>query len=312
MATNNGDFLQKTIHPTVPRPPLAAPDVTMRVQDVDRLVCPETKAPLVYRGSNVESRLTDGVLVCPSQREAWAVRDGIPAMVRPMWRVGADAAVADQSDAIPAWLDPLQAATTLLAGGGRIADLRHHTVQRLELGRLAGRGHARVLEVGIGTAGNLEPILDHSPAGTVVDLWGTDLSIGALYRARARVEREPRWVDRLSLVMADPCHLPFADGVFDRVLVFGGFDCFRDPGRAMAELVRVSRNDAWIVIVDKQPAQTDGPSALGRFVLRKVGRHAVSPQQAPLHLLPKGAWDVDCAQVTPVHYSLRFRPPGRR
>ena len=191
----------------------------MNVHDVGLLRCPDSGAPLEFQGSNLEMQVMDGVLVCPRTGEAWTVDQGVARLYRDLWRTGSDAAVADQLDAIPAWIEPLQAATTLAAGGGRMADLRESVVQALSLGELAGSAEARILEVGVGTAANFEPIQDNSPEGTVIELWGTDLSIGALRRARQRLEDEPGWYGRLSLFMADPHRLPFVDGAFDRVLL---------------------------------------------------------------------------------------------
>lgn len=281
----------------------------MNVHDVDRLACPQTGAPLVYRGSNLEMQVMDGVLVCPHTGEAWTVELGIARLYRDLWRVGSDADVAEQLDRIPAFIEPLQALTTLLAGGGRIANFRQKVVDALDLGALAGRDHARVLEVGIGTAANMEPIQDNVPAGTKVEMWGTDLSIGALARARTRLEAEPTWHDKLSLFLADPAHLPFQDATFDRVLVCGGFDCFREPGRALKELARVVRPDGMVVIIDKQPAAEGGPGPLARLVLSQVSKHAVSPAKAPVELLPEGVRQVRATQLTPIHYALTFQSP---
>jgi ubiquinone/menaquinone biosynthesis C-methylase UbiE/uncharacterized protein YbaR (Trm112 family) len=283
----------------------------MNVHDVRLLACPETGSPLVFRGSNLELQVMDGVLLCPATGEVWGVEQRVARLYRNLWRVGSDAAVADQLDRIPAFIEPLQALTTLLAGGGRIADFRQKVVEALDLPALAGRPTARVLEVGIGTAPNMEPIQDNAPEGTRVELWGTDLSIGALSRARSRLEAEPQWHDRLSLFLADPAHLPFQSGIFDRVLVCGGFDCFRDPHRVMGELARVVAPDGRVVLIDKQPAATNGPGAFGRMVLKRVGAHAVSPARAPVDLVPEGARSVETRQLTPIHYLLRFQPPAR-
>jgi len=282
----------------------------MNVHDVSLLACPETGAPLVYQGTNLEMQVMDGVLLCPDTGEAWAVDQRIARLYRDLWRVGSDAEVAEQLDRIPAFIEPLQALSTLLAGGGRMADFRQKVVDTLDLGGLAGRSRARLLEVGIGTAANMEPIQDNVPDGTHLEVWGTDLSIGALHRARTRLEDEPSWHDRLGLFLADPAHLPFQSGIFDRTLVCGGFDCFRHPKRAMQELARVTHPEGRVVIIDKQPAASGGPGPLGRFVLDRVGQFAVSPPEAPVALVPQGARNVQSVQLTPIHYALTFQPPG--
>jgi ubiquinone/menaquinone biosynthesis C-methylase UbiE len=282
----------------------------MNVHDVNRLACPDTGTPLVYRGSNLEMQMMDGVLISPETGEAWSVELGIARLYRNLWRVGSDANVAEQSDRIPAFLDQLQAFSTLLAGGGRMGDFRQKVVDALELDGLTGRERARMLEVGIGTAANMASIQANVPDGTHLELWGTDLSMGALTKARARLETENGWLDKLTLFLADPAHLPFQAGIFDRVLVCGGFDCFRDPAHAMSELSRVVHPDGRVVIIDKQPASQGGPGPLGRFVLSRVSKHAVSPAEAPTRLIPDGARNVRNVQLTPIHYALSFQPPA--
>ena len=282
----------------------------MNVHDVGLLRCPDSRSSLKYQGSNLELDVMDGVLVCLHTGESWTVDQGVARLYRDLWRTGSDAAVADQLDAIPAWIEPLQALTTRAAGGGRIADLREAAVQALQLGELAPNGRARVLEVGVHTAANFELIQNNAPDGTVVELWGTDLSIGALRRARQRIEESPAWYGRLSLFMADPHRLPFVDGAFDRVLVFGGFDCFADAATVTSELCRVVCDGGLVVIVDKQPADSGGPGILQRWVLSRVGKHAVRDARAPVELVPDGAEDVRVEQITPVHYCLSFRVPA--
>jgi ubiquinone/menaquinone biosynthesis C-methylase UbiE/uncharacterized protein YbaR (Trm112 family) len=281
----------------------------MNVHDVRLLACPETGSALAFRGSSLEMQMMEGVLLCQASGEAWTVEQRVARLYRDLWRVGADASVADQQDRIPAFIEPLQALSTRLAGAGTLAHFRQLVSEALELPALAGQAQARLLEVGIGTAANLHAIQDKAPEGTHLEVWGTDLSIGALHRARSLFEESTRWLDRLSLFLADPGHLPFQDGIFDRVLVCGGFDCFRDPQRAMRELTRVVSPNGWVVIVDKQPAAEGGPGLLGRMVLKSVGKYAVSAPEAPVGLLPAGARNVQNTQLTPVHYLLKFQPP---
>ena len=283
----------------------------MHVHDVGLLACPETRSPLVFRGTNLELQVQDGVLLCPSTGVAWGVEAGVPRLYRDGWRQGADAGAADRLDRAPRFADPAFAAVTWLAGGLRAADLRQAVVEHLRLPALAGRPRARVLEVNVGTGGNIEPILDNAPAGTHLELWGTDLSMGALAWARSRVADNPEWFPRLSLFLADPHHLPFADGSFDRVLMVGRVDCLRDQPLALAELCRVCAADGELLLVDKQPDPARPPSALGRVVLRRVGAGAAAPQLSPRRALPSGCRDVEEGQLSRAHYWLRARPPRR-
>jgi hypothetical protein len=62
----------------------------------------------------------------------------------------------------------------------------------------------------------------------------SDRAVDVLRAAEARVARNRGWPERVSLLLADAHHLPFADGVFDRVLMVGAVDCLREPAVATA------------------------------------------------------------------------------
>lgn len=94
----------------------------------------------------------------------------------------------------------------------------------------------RVLEVGCG-AGHVLQLFDDC-----ADRTGVDLSDSMLDRARARLGPDVR------LVRGSADRLPFDDDSFDVVLCTEVLEHVPDPRSAMAELMRVARPDARVVV----------------------------------------------------------------
>lgn len=120
-------------------------------------------------------------------------------------------------------------------------------VRREAVERLALQPGERVLEIGCGT-GPCLPRLARAvgPGGRVV---GVDLSQGMLRQAERRLRRAGL-ADRVDLRRADACHLPFASGTFDAVLMTFTLELFDTPEipDVLAECRRVSHRDGHIVV----------------------------------------------------------------
>lgn len=102
-----------------------------------------------------------------------------------------------------------------------------------ECARFAEQRGKRVLEVGIGPATDF---VRFARAGAV--LTGVDLTEHAVRLARRRLELEGLTAE---VLQADAESLPFQDGAFDFVYAWGVVHHTQDPGRAVRELVRVTR-----------------------------------------------------------------------
>jgi len=108
-----------------------------------------------------------------------------------------------------------------------------HKRQVRAIQELRAAAGERVLDLGIGTGITLEEY----PAG--VHIVGMDLSAGMLAKARQRAKQLDQ--SRASLVQGDAMRPPFAEGVFDHVLVTHTVSVVSDPPRLMrccAELVK--------------------------------------------------------------------------
>ncbi|HDS28849.1 MAG TPA: methyltransferase domain-containing protein [Candidatus Acetothermia bacterium] len=164
----------------------------------------------------------------------------------------------------------------------------------------------RVLEISVGTGANL-PYLSRSigSSGHVVAL---DLSWDMMQVARARADRLPTQID---FVRADAVRLPFADGVFDAVFHFGGFNLFGDRWKALQEAVRVTRPGGTIVLGDEGLSESRRRSWLGRKLLSMNSLFLFRP---PLDKLPWTA--IEGLEMhwawRETFYVLKFRTQGRR
>ena len=178
---------------------------------------------------------------------------------------------------------------------GREADLR-----REYLGDLEVEPGDRVLEVSVGTGANLRLL----PPG--LRLVGLDISRGMLRRCRRNLRR---WGVEADLILGDAEELPFVDDAFDAVLHVGGINAFNDRQRALAEMFRVARPGAKVVVVDETGQLID------RFAwfpgARQMKRSFAERFEAPVGLVPAAAVEVGARPV--VHgdlYCMSFRKPG--
>lgn len=120
--------------------------------------------------------------------------------------------------------------------GGRVR------ARREILDHLPDRPFARVLEVGIGDGENLDLLPDGWAS------YGADLAPTQLDACKARY---PAMAGRLARSEAEA--LPFPDATFDACYTIGGFNYFRDPEAAVAEMRRVTRRDGVVVVADERP-----------------------------------------------------------
>lgn len=169
----------------------------------------------------------------------------------------------------------------------RIAALLRGTSGRRErlkaIARLRLQPGDRVLEVCCGTGTNLALM----QAKAAVHLAGLDISRPMLLRARTKLARQSGDVP---LVEADAAHLPFRSGAFDSVFHHGGFAEFGDRPGALAEMMRVGRIGARVVLCDVGvPADRPLP-LVSRLLLRTQPEYDKPP---PVDLLPPGLRNVE-------------------
>ena len=163
-----------------------------------------------------------------------------------------------------------------LLRGTRAMQERRKAVDRLEVGR-----GARVLEVSIGTGTNA--FLLRERLGSNGRIVGLDLSRAMLRKCAHKVARRGIAVE---LVEGEASSLPFAADTFDAVLHHGGLAEFGNPKGAIAEMMRVARPGAKVVICDVGVPEDRPLSLVNRLLLRLQPEYDKPP---PMGLLPAEA-----------------------
>jgi SAM-dependent methyltransferase len=147
------------------------------------------------------------------------------------------------------------------------------------LRRLEGVHCPLILDVGTGSGRFPLALLgDRRFEGQV---WGLDLSLGMLRRARARLER---FGERRTLIWHDADQLPFPDETFDAVVCLETIEFTPRPRGTIGELVRVLRSGGVLLISNRIgrarwfPGRTFDDDALldllSRHPLRSVQLHS--------------------------------------
>ncbi len=156
---------------------------------------------------------------------------------------------------------------------------RRKLVDRLEL-----RAGQRLLEVSVGTGSSLRLAVERLGRGG--EMVGLDISRGMLRECQQKLSYSAAKVD---LVVGEAAHLPLASDVFDAVLHFGAISLFGDKKTAIAEMVRVARPGARVVIGDVGLAPDKRKSLRRRLILRFNPRYGHEP---PMKLLPSHVKDL--------------------
>jgi len=96
---------------------------------------------------------------------------------------------------------------------------------------------------------------------------GVDISEGMIEGARQRAIREGV-EDQVEFRVADAQDLPFEDGLFDAVLVESVIAFIQDKGRVMREMVRVTKEGAYVGLNEVTWIKTPPPEELVESVVR--------------------------------------------
>jgi ubiquinone/menaquinone biosynthesis C-methylase UbiE len=150
-------------------------------------------------------------------------------------------------------------------------------------------GH-RVLEVGCGTGRDSYRIarrLDGTGA-----LFMQDLSPGMVHSCVERMAVHSQrygFSCKLDYTISNATHLPYAEGFFDRIFHFGGFNEFGDLKRGAAEFARVVKQGGKVVFGDEGVAPWLRNTEFGGIVTTNNPLFAAPP---PLDVLPECARDV--------------------
>lgn len=212
----------------------------MKRRDSEVYVCPASGKPLTLkRIEGSADEIIAGVLSSEDGKE-YLIREGIPDLTYPPELAAPDAYARTfydgRADVYDKYLH-----LTFKTHGEDEQQLRNKFVGALEL-----QPPHRVLEVACGTGRDSEVIAQRlGPQG---HLWLTDISPGMLAECRKRLIGTSF---PISFCLSNAGYLPYPDRYFDAVYSFGGLGEFSHIQRSLAEMVRVSKIGAKIVVGDE-------------------------------------------------------------
>jgi len=255
--------------------------VALDTKTLGLLSDPETRDPL---------ELGDGCLINPKSGRRYPIRDGIAVFTREV--SGPNRKYQTMYDRLAPGYD---LAERLYYWISRKPDRRLEFIPELEI-----PAAARVLEVSVGTGGNL-PFLPKD-----IEFFGLDLSWGMLRKCKRRVQR---WRPDANLFHGEAEQLPFRDAIFDCVYHVGGINFFSDKARAISEMIRVAKPGTKIMIVDETEKVVRQQYRKNPLTRRYYAGDDTSVS-APVDLIPAGMREIQTRLVSAGNeYCLTFRKP---
>jgi ubiquinone/menaquinone biosynthesis C-methylase UbiE/uncharacterized protein YbaR (Trm112 family) len=220
--------------------PATADGRGLKPEEVEIYVCPETRERLrLKRADNTTGEVVSGSLVSGAGRE-YPIRNGIPDLTYPLDLAEVDAQVRGFYDGRAEAYDK-NLHLTFQTHREDEQKVRNMFVDALEL-----KPSFRVLEISCGTGRDSEVIVERlGPEG---QLCLQDIAPAMLRRCRERLSEANV---PTTYCVSNACYLPYPDKYFDAIYSFGGLGEFSDIKRSLAEMVRVSKIGARIVVGDE-------------------------------------------------------------
>jgi ubiquinone/menaquinone biosynthesis C-methylase UbiE/uncharacterized protein YbaR (Trm112 family) len=270
----------------------------MNPNALELLRCPACKGELDLKPDEQDdTTVVSGHLVCQGCNNAFEIAYGLPNLVHPELEKlpEIDREFLDRYQRIAGSYDRMIRFLMLVFGIWEPRARRRALVAPLQL-----KAGDRVLEVSAGTGSNLTLIADE--IGNDGQLFALDLSPGMLAVARKKLAQRGISAE---FELANAAYLPYRSGVFDAVLHFGGLNTFGDKVRGLAEMARVARPGARIVIGDEGLAPGKEKTRFGRWLLKHNTLYANTP---PMDLLPDGITEIDLRWIwRGLYYVISFR-----
>jgi ubiquinone/menaquinone biosynthesis C-methylase UbiE/uncharacterized protein YbaR (Trm112 family) len=260
------------------------------------LKCPRCGKKLIFNGS-FESLpdAKEGEIVC-QKGHVWTISDGIPSLVHPPI-TEEDAKWIKEYDEMAENYDELVKQYDEWLGIDMMKE-RENFHQFIPI-----EGPARVIDVSIGTGANFMALHNQfkDQMGRF-NLHGMDLSMGMLKVASAKFTKNNMSV---SLTHGSVFNIPYQKNFFDIVLHSGGINTFSDISGALSEMLRITKTDGLIIVVDEGLSPQKRETDEGKAIMEANTLFAAKP---PLEHIPDKAKDVEVTYVmNETFYQIVFR-----
>jgi len=271
----------------------------MKRSTLELLCCPSCRTDLALRDGSGNTSVNEGELFCSHCERSYIIRNGIVHFIDLQELEGLNQRFARFYNRWSRFETIIDRLSFLPMGGERKA--RTEILQRLEL------NNGRVLEVSIGSGGNLPYLFESPNAG---DIYGLDISAAQLTNCR-RVVTTRGWPVDLLLGRAE--ELPFKADSFDCVFHIGGINFFSEKKKAIDEMIRVARPGTRVVIADESEQVARN---VARFLrLSRSAQDNNVDTSVPVHLVPETMKEIRVDGIWKMHgryhgYCLEFRKPG--
>jgi ubiquinone/menaquinone biosynthesis C-methylase UbiE/uncharacterized protein YbaR (Trm112 family) len=247
----------------------------MKLEIVEYLRCPACREALELKADEyMGSKVLSGKLQCQGCSRSYKIDYGLPNLVYPDPEElpEIDAKFLKLYERMAAFYDPTARLVGLLLFGIWEPRVRRlDVIQPLEL--VPGDW---VLEVGAGTGSNL-PIIAKQ-IGKEGKLFAQDLSPRMLAVARKKLKRKGI---EAQFTLSNGAYLPYMDDMFDVVLHLGGINTFGEKAKAIAEMMRVAKPGARILIGDEGLAPGKEKTRFGRWLVKHNTLLANKPPSLP-------------------------------
>jgi ubiquinone/menaquinone biosynthesis C-methylase UbiE len=271
----------------------------MKLEILEHLRCPACKGGLDLKtATDEDAKVLAGQLLCQRCGMGYEVNYGLPNLVHPepekLPQIDAQFLKRYEQDAssYDLWI---RLKALLFLGIWEPRARREQLVNPLKL-----KKGDTVLEIGAGTGSNL--IIIAKQIGQEGKLFALDLSPGMLAVAMRKLKKKGIEVE---YTLGNGAYLPYENDMFDAVLHFGAINTFGEKGKAIAEIVRVAKPGAKILIGDEGFAPGRENTWFGRWLLNENPLFATKP---PREALPANVEDSNlrwiCRGTT---YIMEFR-----
>jgi ubiquinone/menaquinone biosynthesis C-methylase UbiE/uncharacterized protein YbaR (Trm112 family) len=257
----------------------------MLIKELEALRCPNTRSGLRLVNPDLRGDIVMAGKLVSSEGREYPIDNGVPDFVGPSVLSAIESRTKAEYDRVADGIYDVAVDWQFAAMYEDEGAVRESMIDQLEL-----KPSAAVLEVGCGTGRDSFRLARRLDRGGRLHM--QDLSRGMVHACVEKMvehQRTSSFDCSLEYSVANATSLPFSDDQFDAVFHFGGFNQFGDLTQAAAELTRVAKRGARIVIGDEAVA----PWLRGtEFEAIVVTNNPLFKAEAPLAVLPVGARNV--------------------